>query len=79
MTFLFRSKLDRYRCMTIHCAFGAFEAFVQGEAVSTTCICVRRIADCRSFKIGCNITVSRKFKALGMLHKVMHLIPRCLG
>ena len=30
--------------------------------------------DCRSFKIGCNITVSGKFKALGRLHEVMHLI-----
>ena len=30
-------------------------------------------------KIGCNITVSGEFKALGMLHKVMHHILRCLG
>ena len=47
--------------------------------MSRKCICVWSIADCRSFKIGCNITVSGKFKALGMLHKVRHLIVKCLG
>ena len=47
--------------------------------MSSTCICVRTIADCRSFKIGCNIMVSGKFKALGRLHKVMHLILKCLS
>ena len=47
--------------------------------MSSTCICIRMIADCSNFEIGCNISVSGKFKALGRLYKVIHPSLRCLG
>ena len=42
----------------------------------STYICVRTIADCKSFEIGCNLSVSGKFKALRVLYKVMSSFPK---
>ena len=39
--------------------------------MSSTYICVRTIGDCRNFEIGCNFSVSGKFKALRVLYKVI--------